>query len=306
MTDTAHTVELSPCLLAWVRFVCRGVMSLLVCEQLALSYGLDGDTPIQALRGIDLSIGAGSFVALVGRNGSGKSSLARCMNGLLQPTSGRVLVDGLDTRSRSDRIAIRSTVGMVFQNPDNQFVMSTVREEVAFGPENLGVPMPELANRVEQALRATGLEDVADADPQHLSAGGKGRLAIAAMLALQPRCLVLDETTALMDPLARRETLAMARQLRDRGIAVIWVTHHMDEVAHMERVVALDHGRIGFDGSPAELFADMALCEALGLGLPPSVQVAQGLAARGLPVRPVALQTEALVDDLVTAWSQRA
>lgn len=281
-------------------------MPLIVCEELALSYGLDGETPIEALRSIDLTIEAGTFVALVGRNGSGKSTLARCMNGLLQPSRGCVRVDGMDTRLRAHRIAIRSTVGMVFQNPDNQFVMSTVREEVAFGPENLGVPMPELAERVERALQATGLDRAADADPQHLSAGAKGRLAIAAMLALGPRCLVLDETTALMDPLARHETLAMACRLCADGLAVVWVTHHMDEVAQADRVVALDHGRIGFDGAPVTLFADVVRCEALGLGLPPAAAVAHGLAARGLPLAAIALQADGLVDDLVTAWSSRA
>jgi energy-coupling factor transport system ATP-binding protein len=279
-------------------------MALIICERLAFSYGLDEETPLAALRGVDLTIETGEFVALVGRNGSGKSTLARCLNALLQPTDGRVLVDGRDTRTRRERIAIRATVGMVFQNPDNQFVASTVEEEVAFGPENLGVLRPELVRRVDQALELTGLADLRGADPQHLSAGQKGRLAIAAMWALGPRCLVLDETTALMDPSARAETLAMAQRLVADGLAIVWVTHFMDEVAHANRVVALDHGRVAYDGAPAGLFADLALCRSLGLGLPPAAQVAQGLLGRGLPLAQTALTLPALVADLTAAWKE--
>lgn len=280
-------------------------MTLIVCEQLHLTYGLESEVPIEALHGIDLTIENGEFVAVVGRNGSGKSTLARCLNGLLRPTSGRVLVNGLDTRLRQHRLAIRSTVGMVFQNPDNQFVMSTVREEVAFGPENLGVPRPELIERVERALQLTGLADLPDADPQHLSAGGKSRLAIAAMLALAPRCLVLDETTALMDPLARRETLALAQELCHQGLTIVWVTHHMDEVAEAARVVALDHGLLGYDGTPRALFADSALCARLGLDLPPATRVAHGLIDRGLSLTTLPLNATELVDSLASAWGSR-
>ncbi|MEN6479349.1 MAG: ATP-binding cassette domain-containing protein [Anaerolineales bacterium] len=281
-------------------------MALIVCEQLHLTYGLESDVPIEALHGIDLTIDEGEFVAVVGRNGSGKSTLARCLNGLLRPTSGRVLVNGLDTALRQHRLTIRSTVGMVFQNPDNQFVMSTVREEVAFGPENLGVPRPELIERVDRALRLTGLADLPDVDPQHLSAGGKSRLAIAAMLALAPRCLVLDETTALMDPLARRETLALAQELCRQGLTIVWVTHHMDEVAEAARVVALDHGLLGYDGTPHALFADRALCAKLGLDLPPAAQVAHGLIDRGLSLDTLPLNAAELVDSLARAWEGRS
>ncbi len=280
-------------------------MALIECERLSLTYGLEGEAPVEALQGIDLAIDEGTFVALLGRNGSGKSTLARCLNGLLQPTQGRVLVVGMDTRLRQYRIPIRATVGMVFQNPDNQFVMSTVREEVAFGPENLGVPMPELAKRVEEALAAVGLSELTEEDPQHLSAGGKGRLAIATMLALAPRCLVLDETTALMDQPSRRATLAMALKLRAEGLTIIWVTHHMDEVTLADRVVVLTHGRIGLDATPAELFAAPDRCLALGLSLPPPTQVAVGLRARGLPLASVALAREQLVSDIVAAWERR-
>lgn len=280
-------------------------MSLIKCEQVTYSYGADGEAPIAALHGVDLCIEPGSFVALVGRNGSGKSTLARCLNGLILPTSGRVLVEGLDTRAKETRLTIRSTVGMVLQNPENQFVMSTVEEEVAFGPENLGLPRAELVEKVSQVLKLTALSELRRVDPLHLSAGEKGRLAIAAMLALSPRCLVLDETTALMDGVARRETLQMAEQLCADGMAIVWVTHFMDEVVHADRVVALDHGRVAFEGAPVALFSEVGTCQALGLGLPPSAQVAQGLARRGMSMTGTPLTLEELIASLVPIWEAK-
>jgi energy-coupling factor transporter ATPase len=254
--------------------------ALVRVENLSYSYNAGAPDALQALRDINLEIAAGEYLTIVGHNGSGKSTLAKCLNGLLLPSEGDVWVAGHNTRDAAMRIRVRATVGMVFQNPDNQFVTTVVRDEVAFGPENLGLPRDELRGRVEQALRDTGLEGYAEHNPRTLSAGEKARLAIAAILAMRPACLVLDESTAMLDPQARLEILALLRALHETGLAVVAITHFMDEVVPAQRVVVLDRGAIALAGTPREVFAQRERLAELSLDLPPAAAIAQGLRAR--------------------------
>lgn len=253
---------------------------LIHAENLRYVYDPDTDAPIEALASVTLNVWPGEYLAIVGRNGSGKSTLARCLNSLALPTSGEVWVNGLNTRDPRAWREIRSTVGMVFQNPDNQFVSTVVEDEVAFGPENLGLPRDELRQRVDWALAATGLADARSANPRTLSAGDKSRLAIATILAMRPQCLALDESTATLDPAARRDILALLARLHAEGLTVIVITHFMDEAARAERMVVLDHGRVALQGAPRDVFAQTERLEALGLGLPPVAAIARGVARR--------------------------
>lgn len=278
---------------------------LIRVNQLHYSYNAEGDVPIPALRGIDLDVHAGDFFAVVGHNGSGKSTLARCLNGLLTPTSGDVWVQGSNTREMDVLCDVRAIVGMVFQNPDNQFVSTVVEEEVAFGPENLGLPRPELRARVEEALAATALAELRGRNPRTLSAGQKARLAIATILAMQPRVLILDESTAMLDPVARRDVLALLRRLHAGGLTLIMITHFMDEVALAERALVLDHGEALLQGAPGEVFARTETLHALGLALPPAAAIARGLAGRGLPGLEQALTAEELQRALLAGQEVR-
>jgi len=268
-----------------------------------LSYTYNADTPeaVPALRAIELQVDAGEYLAVVGHNGSGKSTLAKCLNGLLLPTSGDVWVEERNTREAEARVAMRATVGMVFQNPDNQFVTTVAREEVAFGPENLGVPGAELRARVEQVLRDTGLQALAERNPRTLSAGEKARLAIAAILAMRPRCLVLDESTAMLAPRARQEVLELVQGLHAGGLAVVAITHAMDEVTAAQRVLVLERGEVALRGTPREVFAQRERLAELALDLPPAAAIAQGLERRGAPLPEGLLTPEALVAALLDA-----
>ncbi|MFO7697282.1 MAG: energy-coupling factor transporter ATPase [Anaerolineae bacterium] len=272
----------------------------LVIEVNALHYryGHGGDDVIDALNGADLQVRRGDYLALIGPNGSGKSTLAKCLSGLLTPTAGDVRVNGLSTRDHDALIGIRSAVGMVFQNPDNQFVTSMVEAEVAFGPENLGIPPDEIRVRVDRALAQVKLAGSEARDPHTLSAGGKARLAIASVLAMEPDCLILDEATAMLDPASRRSVLALVDELHAGGMTVIVVTHHMTEVTHAERVAVMEAGRIAFEGTPAEVFADGEGLARLGLALPPAAAIAQGLVARGLALSPTVVTADGLVRDV--------
>ncbi|MEA3406877.1 MAG: energy-coupling factor transporter ATPase [Chloroflexota bacterium] len=265
----------------------------------------EGSHTVEALRGVDLCIDEGDFVALVGHNGSGKSTLAKCLNALLLPTQGDVWVKGQNTRhcSESALLEIRATVGMVFQHPENQFVATTVREEVAFGPENLGVPEPELHRRVECALQDVGLESVKGRNPHDLSTGQKSRLAIAGILAMEPECLILDESTAMLDPIARRNVLALLDDLHRRGLTLILITHSMEEAVLADRIVVLDEGRVALEGSPSRVFADHAVFDDLGLDLTVSAAIARGLQHRGLDLSGETILTQ---DDLVNALAKFA
>jgi energy-coupling factor transport system ATP-binding protein len=255
---------------------------LIVVDQLHYAYDTDAVEPIEALRGVSLEIGQGEMVAVIGHNGSGKSTLARCLNGLLTPTSGSVRVRGIDTRQAERLIELRTEVGIVFQHPENQFVATTVEEEIAFGPENLGVPTGELRQRVEAALQQADLAAFRRHNPRLLSAGQKARLAIASVLAMRPACLILDESTAMLDPLSRRQLLELLYTLRDEGLTIVLITHFMDEAAMADRVVVLDGGQLvlGGAGDPRTVFGHADVLTGIGLDLPPVAAVARGLARR--------------------------
>lgn len=265
-------------------------------------YASEGDDSANAplvLRDFSLSIERGSFVAVVGHNGSGKSTLAKLCNGLYVPDRGQVLVDGLDTAKEETQLAVRKAVGLVFQNPDNQLVSSIVEEDVAFGPENLGVPQKELRPRVEDALRAVDMLSYARHDTHKLSGGQKQRIAIAGIIAMQPQCIVLDEPTAMLDPKGRREVMETILRLnRERGITVLLITHYMEEAARADRVVVMDSGRILLDGTPRQVFSRPDVIRSAGLELPQPAELLGQLAKEGLNVGGTALSVEECVEVL--------
>ena len=234
---------------------------------------------------VDLDIEAGTFVAILGHNGSGKSTFAKHLNAILLPTSGKVYVDGMDTTDEDKLLDIRRTIGMVFQNPDNQIVASVVEEDVAFAPENLGVPSAEIRRRVDEALEAVGMTEYARHAPHLLSGGQKQRVAIAGVLAMRPRCIVLDEPTAMLDPVGRREVLdTVCRLQRELGMTVVLITHHMDEAARAQRLVVMDNGHVVMDGPPAQVFQNVVGLRHLGLEVPDSVALLYELRQAGLDV----------------------
>ncbi len=253
---------------------------------LTFSYPPDeGKEPVQALKGVDLSIVRGSFTVILGHNGSGKSTLAKHMNAVLLPVGGKVWVDGMDTSDEDLLLEVRRRVGMVFQNPDNQIVANVVEEDVAFGPENLGVPTEEIQRRVAAALKAVGMEDFTLHAPHHLSGGQKQRIAIAGIIAMEPACIVLDESTAMLDPLGRREVLDTVRKLnREKGITIVLITHHMDEAAMADRVVVMDSGSVAMDGTPEEVLTRVEELRAIGLAAPHTVELLHGLRQDGFNV----------------------
>ncbi len=246
--------------------------------------GPDG-SEVEALEDISLTVAAGEFVAVIGANGSGKSTLAKHFNALLVPTAGECLVDGMSTTFPDNVWPIRQKVGMVFQNPDNQIVAAVVEEDVAFGPENLGMPPAEIAVRVAEALKLVGMSDYRHHGPHLLSGGQKQRIAIAGVLAMRPKCLVLDEPTAMLDPVGRNEVLATVTRLnREEGITVIYITHFMEEAVRADRVVVLAAGKVALAGRPAEVFSRVDELKALGLDAPLAADVAARLRAAGLDV----------------------
>ena len=249
------------------------------------AYNDDGTVGTAAgVENVSLSIDEGSFVALVGHNGCGKSTLAKLLNGLLLPTKGTVTVNGLETSKRENIFEIRKNVGMVFQNPDNQMVASIVEEDVAFGPENLGVPQPEIVERVYGALEQVGMSEYAKRSPHKLSGGQKQRIAIAGALAIRPQVLVLDESTAMLDPLGRREVLDVAHKLNEQGMTVILITHFMEEVLDCDKVIVMNSGHVIKTGTPNEIFDDEQLLSDVGLNAPRSIQLAKKLSKAGFAV----------------------
>ena len=232
--------------------------------------------------GLDLAIEAGSFVAVLGHNGCGKSTLAKHFNAILLPAGGSVTVYGMDTKDEELLLAIRQAVGMVFQNPDNQIVSNVVEEDVAFAPENLGVPSDEIRRRVDAALKTVGMYEYRAHAPQLLSGGQKQRVAIAGVLAMKPKCIVLDEPTAMLDPQGRREVIETVERLnREEGMTVVLITHHMDEATHAGRVVAMNDGKIVADGTPAEVFSQVELLRRVGLSVPETTELLYALRADG-------------------------
>ena len=236
----------------------------------------------RALDGVTLSIQAGQFVAIIGHNGSGKSTFAKHLNALFAPKSGKVLVLGMDTSQEENLLAVRSHAGMVFQNPDNQMVTTIVEEDVAFGPENLGVPPQEIRRRVDDALQTVGMSSYARHAPHNLSGGQKQRIAIAGVLAMEPDIIVLDESTAMLDPQGREEVLALVHRLnRERGMTVICITHRMEEVTQADQVFVIDHGKVAMQGSPEEIFQQGQALHQLGLEPPFAILLAEALNAQG-------------------------
>lgn len=270
--------------------------NIIEINSLTYHYPLEGGGKIPALDNLSLSIAEGEYLALIGPNGSGKSTLARHLNALLLPSEGNILVEGLLTSREENRWEIRRHVGMVFQNPDNQIVATTVEEDVAFGLENLAVPPETIRLRVAEALEIVGLSAFSHHAPHLLSGGQKQRLAIAGVFAMQPRCLVLDEPTAMLDPRGRNEVLATVKKLnRSKGITVVHITHFMEEVLEADRIVILDQGRVIHDGPPAEIFSGKIDLESLGLEMPPIPRVAQFLRAGGMEIPAGVLDVNQLV-----------
>jgi len=232
---------------------------------------------------VSLDVQAGEFVAVLGRNGSGKSTFAKLLNALLIPTSGTVSVDGRSATSEDDCFPVREVCGMVFQNPDNQIVATIVEEDCAFGLENMGVEPAEIRRRVDETLTAVGMSDYAEASPSMLSGGQKQRVAVAGVLAMRPKVIVFDESTAMLDPVGRRDVLALAQKLnREEGITIMWITHFMDEAVHADRVVVMDGGRIALHGTPREVFSKVDQVRSLGLDVPEMMQLAASLRLSGI------------------------
>ena len=251
---------------------------------------------------VSLNVEKGSFVAVLGHNGSGKSTLAKLMNALYLPTEGRVLVCGLDTAQDEEVWHVRRHAGMVFQNPDNQIVANVVREDVAFGLENLGVPHEDMIPRIDAALAAVRMTERASFAPHMLSGGQKQRVAVAGVLAMQPEVMILDEATAMLDPAGRADVLATVRRLnREQGMTVIWITHFMEEAAAADRVVVLDKGKISLDGTPAEVFSRVEEVKALGLDVPPMAELAMRLNENGFSLPSGVLTVADMVKELKKA-----
>ena len=277
--------------------------AIIETKDLTFSYPADeGEEPVPALRGVDLAIERGSFVVVLGHNGSGKSTLAKTFNGVLLPTGGHVYVDGMDTADESRLLDIRRTVGMVFQNPDNQIVANVVEEDVAFAPENLGVPTEEIRRRVDEALRLVDMSAFVRHAPHLLSGGQKQRIAIAGVIAMEPACIVLDEATAMLDPVGRREVLTAVHRLnRERGTTVVLITHHMNEAEDADRVIVMDDGRVAMDGTPREIFTRVEELRAMGLTVPDTVDLLDRLRRDGWDVPLDALTAEACADAVFAA-----
>lgn len=252
------------------------------------------------LKGVSLEINKGEFVAVLGHNGSGKSTLAKHLNVILVPTAGSVTVDGLDTSDEKNLFEIRRRVGMVFQNPDNQMVANIVEEDVAFAPENLGVPREEIRRRVDNALAAVNMSRFAKHAPHMLSGGQKQRIAIAGVLAMEPDIIVLDEPTAMLDPIGRREIIETVKKLnREKNMTVILITHYMEEAVEADRVVVIDSGVLEFDGTPSEIFSQVERMRGLGLDIPQSTELAYELKKCGIDIGTDVLTVEECIDRII-------
>lgn len=264
-------------------------------ENLTFEYDKDGTEKTRAIDDVSFTIEKGSFTAIIGQNGSGKSTLARNLNGLLVPTSGRILVDGMDTADDSRIWEIRSRVAMVFQNPDNQIVSSIVEDDVAFGPENLGVDPAEIRRRVDDALKRVDMYHLRNKAPHQLSGGQKQRIAIAGAVAMRPECIVFDEPTAMLDPKGRREVLEIVRELNSQGITTILITHFMEEAAQADEIIVMDRGQVKLQGAPVEIFRSIDVLREISLGVPPVVELTEELRSRGMDVPGDIIEEEQLV-----------
>ena len=274
-------------------------------EHISFSYEADDGTPISVLEDLSIQIQPGEFVAVLGHNGSGKSTLAKHFNAILLPSGGVCYVNGMDTADESRLYDIRQTVGMVFQNPDNQLVATIVEEDVAFGPENLGVPPEEIRQRVDNALKAVGMYEFREHAPHQLSGGQKQRIAIAGIIAMRPQCIVLDEPTAMLDPRGRREVLETIHAMnREYGITVVLITHYMDEAAQCRRVVVVDDGKILLDGTPEQVFSNVELLQERGLDVPQTTELVHLLRKSGFALEEGILKEQDCVQALAQLLEQ--
>lgn len=252
-----------------------------------------------AVDNVNIDIKAGDFVAVLGHNGSGKSTFAKHLNALVMPTEGTVYVDGMDTKDSGNTLSIRQTAGMVFQNPDNQIVGTLVDEEVGFGPENIGVPTEEIWERVEKSLKAVGMYQFRSASPNKLSGGQKQRVAIAGIVAMKPKCIVLDEPTAMLDPLGRKEVLNVLHELnRKENVTIILITHYMEEVIDADYVYVMDDGKLVMDGTPRQIFTQVEMLKSMRLDVPQVTELAYELKKAGLPIKDGIIRNEELVEEL--------
>lgn len=279
-------------------------MGIVKAENLTFEYirrdeegNVEGIT--KAVDNMSIDIKQGDFVAVLGHNGSGKSTFAKHLNALVMPTEGTVWVDGMDTREEENTLKVRQTAGMVFQNPDNQIVGTLVDEEVGFGPENIGVPTEEIWERVEKSLKAVGMYKFRNASPNKLSGGQKQRVAIAGIVAMKPKCIVLDEPTAMLDPLGRKEVINVLHELNQKeGVTIILITHYMEEVIDADHVFVMDGGKLVMEGTPRQVFSQVDKLKSLRLDVPQVTELAYELKKAGLPVKDGIIRNEELVEEL--------
>lgn len=285
-------------------------MAFIDIEHLSYAYPDENGRPFRVLRDVSLSIEEGEYVAVLGRNGSGKSTLSKMINVVVDDytfAEGSITVDGMNVLSpditEEDVLTLRKNVGMVFQNPDNQLVATIVEEDVAFGPENLGIPHPELRERVDMALETVGMTAYAHHEPHRLSGGQKQRIAIAGVIAMMPRCMIFDESTSMLDPIGRKEVVETIEKLnREKGITVLTITHYMEEAARADRVIVLDDGRVIMDGPPSEVFAHSDELRRVGLELPQCTALGQALKDRGIDPVGDLMTVEGCVDAITRLW----
>ena len=282
-------------------------MDMIETKNLAFAYPADeGEMQTLALRDVSVTIEKGSFVVVLGHNGSGKSTFAKCLNAVLLPCGGKVYVEGMDTQDEALLLEIRRRVGMVFQNPDNQIVANVVEEDVAFAPENLGVPTEEIRRRVDAALAAVDMTAFTTHAPHLLSGGQKQRVAIAGVIAMEPACIVLDQATTMLDPVGRQEVLSAVHKLnREKGITVVLITHHINEAEDADRVIVMDDGQVVLDGGPREVFTKVEALRSMGLTVPDTIDLLDRLRRDGVAVPPDALTVEECADAIAAALGKK-
>ncbi len=272
-------------------------MSFIEVKDLVFVYNPEDEDRREVLHGINMNIEKGEFVALLGHNGCGKSTLAKIFNGMYVPSKGSVTVDGINTQSEENQIEVRRRVGLVQQNPDNQLVAGVVEEDVAFGPENLGVPPLEIRKRVDEALKAVGMYEYREHAPHKLSGGQKQRIAIAGIIAMATKCIVLDEPTAMLDPRGREEVMSTIKRLnREKGITIILITHYMDEAVQADRVIVMDDGRVLTEGKPREVFSNVELLKKHRLDVPQATELAYRLKEEGIDLKSVPMNTAECIE----------